>query len=163
MTPYFGLGGEIHICKTLQNKGDFSQFLFPCWRVRNLDSFLRVISTICKSQTVCVTLFPPSKLSRRGSECSAQLSAGYIWILALTSVGNPVPLTVLDGPSLQHPFLSFPPVRGNKGTALPIGVLQTRILIIWLLWAVNLLFEISDAEDRLLKITWGMRNVVGSY
>lgn len=43
----------------LQNKGDFSQILFPCWRVTNLDSSLRVMSTICKSQTVCVTLFPP--------------------------------------------------------------------------------------------------------
>lgn len=50
MTPYSGLGDDINICKILQNKADFSQFLFPSWRARNLDSSLRVIATICKSQ-----------------------------------------------------------------------------------------------------------------
>lgn len=54
--PYSGWGDNVHICKMQQSKAEFSQLLFPSWRIRNLDSFLRVISTICKSQTVCVAL-----------------------------------------------------------------------------------------------------------
>lgn len=48
-----------------------------------------------------------------------------IWTLELTSVAEPLSHTALAGSSLQHQFLDFPSVKGNKDSTLAIRSVET--------------------------------------